>query len=524
MGLLFENILLEVLCIILLLCWIFYSNVTQKYTYWRDRGIPHVAPKFPFGTMKDVFLGKKHFGEIYEEFYKQFKGERYFGTFSMKKPTFVPRDPELIKNILTKDFHHFTDRFEMNINKKSDYIHLHLFNMSGQEWKKMRTKLTPTFTSGKMKTMFLLMSKCSEQLKEFVDEEIKYNSVLDVKDALARFTMDIIATCAFGLDINSLTDKDCEFYRIGIKVFQPTKLGLIVQIIVSLLPFMGKILSIRMASPDISDFLTRIVRETVEYREKNNVVRNDFLDLLIRIRQNKTLLDDDEKLNGNSNTEKKKSGDKEGLTIEEITAQSFIFFAAGFETASSTIAFCLYELACNPEIQDKLHQEIKEVLAKHGGKPTYQALQEMPYMDKVINETLRRYASLSILNRTCIETYKVPDSDLVLEKGQRITIPTYAIHHDPEYYPEPFKFDPERFSAERVRERHPYVYLPFGEGPRMCIGMRFGLLQTKIGLTEMLSNFEFGLSPETQVPIQIHKRAFVTQPEKPILLSLTKRK
>lgn len=85
-------------------------------------------------------------------------------------------------------------------------------------------------------------------------------------------------------------------------------------------------------------------------------------------------------------------------------------------------------------------------------------------------ETLRMYASVAVLHRTCTKTYKMPGSDLVLEKGQRVIIPTYAIHHDPKYYPDPFKFDPERFAAESARERHPCLHLPFGEGSRMCIG------------------------------------------------------
>lgn len=98
-------------------------------------------------------------------------------------------------------------------------------------------------------------------------------------------------------------------------------------------------------------------------------------------------------------------------------------------------------------------------------------------------EALRRYASVAVLHRTCTKTYKVPESDLVLEKGQRVVIPTYAIHHDPKYYPDPYKFDPERFAPERVKERHPCVHLPFGEGSRMCIG------EYEFWIYELLSKF-----------------------------------
>jgi cytochrome P450 family 6 len=87
------------------------------------------------------------------------------------------------------------------------------------------------------------------------------------------------------------------------------------------------------------------------------------------------------------------------------------------------------------------------------------------------SETLRKYPPVPILNRECTKAYKIPDTDIVLEKGMLSVIPVLALHHDPKYYPEPERFDPERFSEEEKAKRHHYVYLPFGEGPRICIGM-----------------------------------------------------
>ncbi|XP_054285819.1 cytochrome P450 6a8-like [Macrosteles quadrilineatus] len=522
MGLLLDvPFFCEVILGLLLLFITFYLSVVKNYTYWETKGVPFIEPSFPFGNTKDLLMGRKQLGEIYNDFYNKFKGERYFGVYEIRRPIFVVRDPQLIKHILTKDFNHFQNRFTISksVNPKVDYLAKHLFNLEGQEWKHMRVKLSPTFTSGKIKTMFLLIEQCVEQLINHVNEQTDKNSVIDVKDVLARFTLDTIATCAFGLESNSLEDRDSEFYHYGVKIFHLSFARQIRRILFAVFPTIMKLSSIRLVSKDLTEFFTRVVRDTLEYREKNNVTRNDFLNLLIQVGQNKN--SEKEEVNGNSENKAKVNT---AFTVEEIAAQSFVFFAAGFETASSTMSFCLYELAQNPDIQDRLYEEIKETLSKHDGKPTYQTLQEMPYMDKVINETLRRYASLAVLNRVCTEKYKVPDSELVIEEGTNVVIPTFAIHHDPQFYPDPFKFDPERFSPERVRERHPYVHLPFGEGPRVCIGMRFGLLQTKIGLAYMLMNFEFGLTAQTQIPVPLSKTSFVTQPEKPILLQLTRRK
>lgn len=94
----------------------------------------------------------------------------------------------------------------------------------------------------------------------------------------------------------------------------------------------------------------------------------------------------------------------------------------------------------------------------------------MPYLDKVISETLRKYPPLGFLDRRSNVDYKLPNSDLVLKKGTPVYIPMVGLHYDPEYFPEPEKYDPERFSDENKQKRPSNVYFPFGDGPRLCIG------------------------------------------------------
>ncbi|XP_049762222.1 cytochrome P450 6k1-like [Schistocerca cancellata] len=108
-------------------------------------------------------------------------------------------------------------------------------------------------------------------------------------------------------------------------------------------------------------------------------------------------------------------------------------------------------------------------------------------MGEVAEESLRKYPPAPVLNRECNQDYKIPDSDVVLEKGTPIVLSVLGLHHDPTHFPDPDRFDPERFSEESKAKCHPYVYLPFGEGPRICIGMRMGLLQTNVGLVNILS-------------------------------------
>ncbi|XP_068081654.1 cytochrome P450 6B4-like [Anabrus simplex] len=183
---------------------------------------------------------------------------------------------------------------------------------------------------------------------------------------------------------------------------------------------------------------------------------------------------------------------------------------AGFETTSTTMSFCLHELAVNPDIQRRLQEEIDSTLLEYGGKITYEAIQKMEYLDRVVSETLRKYPPVSILSRKCTLDYTIPGTNVRLDKGTRVIIPVFAIQRDSRYYSEPEQFDPERFTEENKAQRHNCTYLPFGEGPRICIGMRFGLQQTKLGLVTLLSKFQFSACSKTDNPPRLDPKALVT--------------
>lgn len=137
-------------------------------------------------------------------------------------------------------------------------------------------------------------------------------------------------------------------------------------------------------------------------------------------------------------------------------------------------------------------------------------------------ETLRLYGPVFQLLRTASRDYKIENSNLTIKEGTLTVIPIYAIHTDPEIYPEPEKFDPERFSEENKRDRHPMAYLPFGDGPRNCIGLRFGLMQTKIGLIQLLTNFKFSPSDKTTIPMTFDAQALILSPPNGMWLKMEK--
>jgi cytochrome P450 family 6 len=122
-------------------------------------------------------------------------------------------------------------------------------------------------------------------------------------------------------------------------------------------------------------------------------------------------------------------------------------------------------LAINQELQDRTREEIEKVLSNYDGKPTYDAIMNMEFSGQVISESLRKYTPGNILMRKCTKDYRVPGTDITIEKGKYVFLPMHAIHNDPEYFPEPNKFDPDRFSSEEEKTRNPFTFLPFGNFP-----------------------------------------------------------
>ncbi|RZC42085.1 p450 domain containing protein, partial [Asbolus verrucosus] len=348
-----------------------------------------------------------------------------------------------------------------------------------------------------MKMMFQTLVDCEPNLLERIEDECKRREPIDIKEALSCFTTDVIGSCAFGLDCKTFKEENSPFRVYGKKVFTATKSRIIKMMIGVNFPKLARSLHITTTPEGVSEFFFKVVKDTVDYREKNNYTRKDFMQLLIDLKNNKIAEEEGYQHDGKT------------LTIEEVAAQSYVFFIAGFETSSTAMTFALYELGRRQDLQQKVRDEIETVLAKHQGKITYEAIQDMKYMDQVINETLRKYPPVPDLVRKCVKDYKVPDSDLVIEKGTKVIIPVLGIHYDKEYFPDPEKFDPERFTEENKNSRHSYAHIPFGEGPRMCIGMRFGLLQSKVGLTVLLRKYKFTVNNKTKEPLKMSVRSVV---------------
>lgn len=483
----------------------FYFYVKKSYSYWQERGIPFVRPSFPFGTLN--LKSEKHYSVQVQDEYEKYKGKPpFYGTYQFLMPILTATDLEFVKTILMRDSFNFTNNgFYSSI--KEDPMAGNLICTQGDRWKALRAMFTPAFTPGKMKFLFPTVAEICQKFVDQVALETKQNKELEFTDLALRFTTDVSGSCAFGLEISSLQDPSSEFKKIGKEI---TEYVLYVPrvLFTSTFPRLSKLLKIRFFPERVGQFFQQVVQDLITHREKSNIHRNDIMDMMIQMRNK-----------DKSNDEKDEH--MSGLSMNEVAAQAAIFFLGSFDSSALTMAYSVLELAMNPKVQETARACVEDVLKRHQGKFTYEALQEMGYVEQCVKETLRLYPVVPIMTRVAENDYKVPGYNFVIEKGTPIKIPICAFHHDPDYFPDPYKFDPERFSPEETAQRQSCTFMPFGEGPRLCIGYRFGLMQIKCGLAYLLHNFRFKPLDKTTYPVKF-TASLVPEPQNGIHLLVEK--
>uniref|UniRef100_A0A8D9EVW2 Cytochrome P450 9e2 n=1 Tax=Cacopsylla melanoneura TaxID=428564 RepID=A0A8D9EVW2_9HEMI len=477
-----------------------YWHFTKSFDHWKKKGVVFEKPVFLFGNIKDRMLFRKAFHEFQLETYKKFKGNPFAGLFEGRRPSLMLLDPELIKCVMVRDFEHFVDRPTFRLRSPAYMRHM-LINLKGHDWKQVRQIMTPAFTSGKLKQMFSLVDQCGRQMEEYFDSNITPDNPklsLEMKEFQGRFTLDVIATCAFGVESNSIKFPDSELISMMSKFGDiPLYKRLALFAIILFIPMFARFIPLSFFNTTVMQYLQRLVQKVTQARKTGDIKRNDFLQLMIEHQDPDTSSHSDDVLKlypSDSNPVKQIPY----LRPDTVTAQAILFLIAGYETSSTLLTFACYELSVNPDIQDMLRAHVNEVLDKHDGQVTYEALQEMNYLEMVLNETLRLHPPVARVDRHCTMDYTLPSTNISIKAGDSVNVPIMGLHYDPEYYPDPYTFDPERFTPAEKAKRSPYVFLPFGAGPRNCIGLRFAVLSTKLAMVYMIRKFKLVRNEKTK--------------------------
>lgn len=189
---------------------------------------------------------------------------------------------------------------------------------------------------------------------------------------------------------------------------------------------------------------------------------------------------------------------------DDVVAQCAVFFFAGFETTSTLLCFMAHELACNPDIQQKLYEEIIAIEQKLDGKPlTYEVIKDFKYMEMIVSETLRLWPPISQSDRQVTKPYRLEANGNIVEltTNDAVWIPIFGLHRDENYWPHPNRFDPERFNDENRKNIRAGIYIPFGNGQRACIASRFALMVAKTFFFHLIRKLRIVKCDKTPDPI-----------------------
>ena len=365
-------------------------------SYWPSRGVLNVKTT-DVATLWEAITFGVPFHELDRRLFAKMKeaGVRYGGNIVFRRPTLFVLDPELLKNILVKDFDHFINRRVFEMGKGDPVFDNMLFNLENQEWKDLRNTMTPTFTTGKIRKMFGIFQQSGDKMTEFIKQECEKADVkgeIELRDVCGRYTMDVVAAAAFGVESHNFENKDSTFAVMGRRMQDRLSGFVLFQFIVLFLfPKLFKILKFSFFDKSVVGFFNQVLNKSIEHREKTGEKRQDFLQLMLDAKAGHLKAENDENeedflLQGDVKEWKEaKSNKKTILTNDVILAQSNVFFLAGFDVTETLLMFACYELSLHPEIQERLYQEIKDAVEKNNGKMDYDLVNRMEYLEMVIS-------------------------------------------------------------------------------------------------------------------------------------------
>jgi len=360
-----------------------YRFISKRQNYWKDRGFHQVASK-EAGTFLSAFQ-KTHITKLDSNVYEILKKENqpFAGYTELTTPMLFIKDLEHVRHILVKDFDHFLDHQHFGLDSWSGKM---LFFMRGEPWKELRTKMSPTFTTGKIRRMFSIIENCGQRLVGFLQQEIEKSPTVDFIEAYGKYTVDVISSAAFGLESGAFLEKKSVFEDMGEKLQFKSNFKAIAKFItMAVAPRLAIFLKLAMFDTEATAFFQATIHGAIQHRQNSGQKRDDFLQIMLearagQLKAEETELSSFEKEADVGNVVK----GKVDLSDDVICAQSILFFLAGFDTTQTLLQFAAYQLAVSPDIQETLAKEVCQSYKKNLNSFTYESINEMEYMDKLV--------------------------------------------------------------------------------------------------------------------------------------------
>ncbi|XP_002009471.2 probable cytochrome P450 28c1 [Drosophila mojavensis] len=464
-----------------------------NFGHWRRRGVwePYALPLL--GSFPNMVWPRRHFLNDMRDLYMQYRSTHsYVGAYLLRAPKLLLLEPKLINEVFVSAFRCFenNDASRMVDTRKDPFIACNPFVLDGDEWRQQRGIFSPLLTSGRIRNAYSNMQRICGQLCDYIDEQSRSGQPFDGSDLGLRFTSENLLDCVLGIEARSFTDSRLPVAQHNKEMSEENYRLALSGALNGLFPRLPRCLRPKIVPPSYERFFGDLVRQSFHLRRCRRQERNDFINHLLDMQR------------------------QHQLTEEQLTSHAMTFMFDGLDTTSSTIAHCLLLLGRYPECQQQLWLELDKATPKDQLLPHFELLSELPYLSACLNETLRIYPAGGWASKTCTEPYTFHGSHhrspLQMLPGDNVMIPIYGLHHDPNYYPEPQQFRPERFlNGGLKRFQQLGVFLGFGNGPRQCVGIRLGLTQTKAALAAIVKRYEVLVNVRTLDGIELDPYIFV---------------
>ncbi|KAL7736337.1 hypothetical protein ACLKA6_014808 [Drosophila palustris] len=474
-----------------------YLRLQQSYGYFGRHNLPYLPASnwMPLGHLKELLFLRISFGDLFQNVYAHagISQEKLAGFFIFQTPALILRDPELIRLVLIKRFDSFLNRYEAADAGKDSMGALTLPLAKYHQWRESRQWMSQLFTSGRMKQrMYPLMQQVLHDLEQHLTRKMggQRQRVLALSEMCQLYTTDVTGKLFYSWDVGGLRHGYSPLRQQTKELFRPSLRKVLHFMCVFFLPQWTGLLHAKVFSEPYVGFMRQLVRGNPGQHQ------GDLIGQLEELQH-------------------KRPRTHYAQHPDFIASQAGIILLAGFETSSALLGFTLFELAKQPELQQRLRQEL---CAAFGGDSvlSYEVAVTLPYLKMVCLEALRLYPAAAFINRECTpgqdEGFSLqPHVDFVIPAGMPAYISILGLHRDAKFWPNPLHFDPERFAPEHMDRIVPMTYLPFGAGPHGCIGSRLGLLQLKLGVAHILRSYRVEICRQTVSAIRFNPQTFMLE-------------
>ncbi|KAL1473595.1 hypothetical protein MTO96_021891 [Rhipicephalus appendiculatus] len=498
--------------LILLVHW--YMKRKQLFNYFKDLGIPGPEPSIITGNMNE--LRQKTPIAAYREWIDKYG--KVVGYFNGSRPVLLVADLDLLKMIQVKDFQDFIDRSLLFQCKRPPSPHnKSLIQLTGKRWKEVRSLLTPSFTTNKLKMMAPGMLCTVREFMDKIEEYARSGEEFEIGDLFQAMTLDVICRSAMGIEC-SIQKNPNHSLLASCRVLWNSTFSWVAVLLASFpeLEFILKYLfDWKLASTNngVHPFLEVIEKcgNIVKQRQLGNSLmieaKTSKVDVASVTSDQLTAADDNEhelKQSAPASPNGLTYSSKTVLDDDDITQNAFLVLVAGYETTSNTLTLVSHMLINYPDVQEKVRQELLAALGPDE-EISYNTIQKLTYLNCVIQETMRLtppvfafctpYNSMPFVTREAVVDKQY--GKLKIPAGTAVMAATEYIHRDPSSWEKPDTFDPDRFLPERRKGQNPLAFQPFGAGPRNCIGMRFAQMEMRFTLAHILRKYRLVATPNS---------------------------